>query len=230
MRIPRKICDDNGLDYHVIEKLSPPTELLEFYKRCLGEGFNDFIIENSWAFKNSVLGDRVYLTGTIAPLAKSSFGHSLPEMLANPSFLTTKTHNFSKENKNCTKQWINEVQPFCSKSGISKYDLFFWEHRNARFVANSFQNVDALAYITSIFNCRELIEIWLRVPRKERLDNSLHKLIIENTWPELLEYPINPDSEFGVLRKNASLYYFAVMGKWYLNKIKHSLSKMKYTS
>jgi len=98
--------------------------------------------------------------------------------------LTTKTHNYSKQNMLEVKRWINDVAPYVKKSRVSKFDLFFLEHRIGKWAANNFLNYDLLTNPLNIFNCRELIELWLSVSRAERVKKSIHKKIIELTWPE----------------------------------------------
>ena len=145
---------------------------------------------------------------------------NLPEILATPSYFVTKTHNYSKENKKEVIKWVQEVSSYSEVSGISKYDLFFWEHRCGKWTSNSFMNDDLLINVLNPFNCRELIETWLNVSRKERMNGAVHKKIIYNTWPELLQYKINPYDKYKVLQRNSLIYYLAVKAKYILGKIK----------
>ncbi len=133
----------------------------------------------------------------------------------------TKTHNFSKDNKKEVRRWIRDVHPYVHTSGLSKFDLFFWEHRVGNWTANSYLNSDLLTASLNIFNSRTIIETWLRVPRKQRMNNLIHKKIIELNWPELLEFPFNPDEKYGFLWKNSLPYYVAVWGKYTLDRLKY---------
>lgn len=92
--------------------------------------------------------------------------------------------------------------------------MFFWEHRFGKWASNSSMNYDVLVDSITPFNCRELIETWLMIPRKERMKCKLHNKIIEDNWPELLDIPINPGEKYQTLSKNSLLYYVGSMIKY----------------
>lgn len=219
--IPKEISNKHGFNYIILKDINLPTELIEFYKEKVGESINKSEARNAWTYFNSELIEYKRLDGNISPLAKSNFGRNLPEFLATPSYLVTKTHNYSKENFEKIIQWTNDVKGYSQLSDISKYDLFFWEHRVGKWTANSFMNSDLLIGSLNPFNCRELIETWLSVPRKNRMRGEIHREIVRLNWPELLDFPINPNERFGIIYKNSFLFYVA-------SRIKYLLEKDKY--
>lgn len=216
--IPKEISNRFNLDYFHMESLTLPLEIYKYFKENLGSNYNSYIARNAYSYYMSKISKYSFLTGDILPLVKSSFGKNLPEFFANKKYLVTKTHNFSKANENEVLKWINDVTPFTKKSGISKFDLFFWEHRIGKWTSNNFLNYDLLTEPLNLFNCRELIEIWLNVPRKERMRNSIHLELIKLTWPELLDFPINPDKKLNFLNQNSYLFYMLSFVKFYLEK------------
>ena len=132
--------------------------------------------------------------------------------------MVTKTHNYSRENLKEVKRWINDVKKYSKLSNISKYDLFFWEHRVGKWTTNSYMNSHILVGSLNPFNCRELIELWLRVAQNDRVNGEIHKGIIKLNWPELLEFPINPDTKFSFFYKNSILFYIGARAKYILGK------------
>ncbi len=219
IRIPKEISEKHKLDYRVIKDIDLPSSIAAEYKETLGSCFNPYAARLAWTYYNSELSEYVYLSGDIGPLARSSFGANLPEFLAKTSYLSAKTHNFSKENKKETSKWIGNVKENSKTSGISKYDLFFWEHRCGKWAANTFINTDLLVSMINPFNCRELIEIWLSVPRQYRNRGVLQRKIMSILWPELLNFPINPGSKSKTIRNHTALYYMAVRVKYALHKL-----------
>ncbi|EKU93000.1 Uncharacterised protein [Alloiococcus otitis] len=176
------------------------------------------VLNDALTLKKSAFKDRSFLTGDIIPLAKSNFGKNLPEKWATASYLVTKTHNYSRENKEYVKKWLKDVKEY---HYLSIYDLFFWEYRFGRWFPNSVINYDIWTDPFYLFNCRYLIELWLSIPRNQRTKYSLHEEIIKTNWPELLKIPINPHEKYlNKFFSNQYLYYLGSFGKYYLQGLK----------
>ena len=212
--IPKKITENYNLDYTILENLKIPNEINELYQKHLGSSFNKGIARNAWTYHQSKLEGHIFMSGDVIPLAKSNFGKNLPEFLATTSYLVAKTHNYSKENRREVKRWIKDIREYTNYSGVSKYDMFFWEHRFGKWASNSSINYDLVVDSITPFNCRELVETWLRIPRKERMHCKLHKKVIEDNWPELLDFPINPGEKHQILSNISILYYIGSMIKY----------------
>lgn len=216
--VPRKISSAFGLDYYKLDDLELPNELIATYQTNLGSNTNLSEARNAWTYYNSELSQHLRLDGGVIPLAKSNFGGDLPEFLAKPSYFVTKTHNYSKENYKEVIRWCKDIRPYVKSSKISAYDLFFWEHRFGKWSPNSYLNSDLLAETLNPFNCRELIETWLQVPRKNRMNKEIHKEIIRLNWNELLEFPFNPGGRFDIVYKHSLLFYIASKLKFTLER------------
>lgn len=212
--IPKEISKQHSFRHIVLEDLDLPNELIEVYKNKFGNSIVKSEARNAWTYYNSPLYEYCRLDGNISLLAKSNFGRNLPEYFAKPSYLVTKTHNYSKFNYKEVIKWCNNVDEYTQNSGISKYDLFFWEHRAGKWTTNSMMNSDLLIKSLNPFNCRELIETWLSVPKRNRINGEIHKEIISINWPELLEFPINPGSKYSIVYKNSFLFYIASIVKY----------------
>ncbi|MFA5670780.1 MAG: hypothetical protein WC967_16220 [Balneolaceae bacterium] len=219
--VPKELSKRFGFSYTIMQDLELPEEIVKQYLGKISINFAKVVARNAWTYYNSKLKDHIRLDGQVIPIAKSNFGKNLPEFLAKPFYLVTKTHNHSKENYTEIIRWYTEIDEYSKKSKISKFDLFFWEHRMGNWVGNSLLNSSLLTEPISIFNCRELIEAWLNVPRKERLNAEIHLELIKLNWPELLDFPINPGRKYNFLYKNSLLYYLASF-------VKHRLDRKNY--
>lgn len=214
--IPKQIAEQYKLDYRCIRTLDVPEDIAMNYRLELGSSYNSYIAKNAYTYSKTDIAKRTFLSGDIIPLVKSNFGKKAPEFLATGWFLVTKTHNYSKRNKLEVDRWVEDVKLNTKKSIISKYDLFFWEHRIGKWVANNLMNYDLLTESLNVFNCREIIEMWLSVPRNKRFEESIHKKIIQILWPGLLEFPINPNKKYQFINDNTWLSYLASIVKHYL--------------
>ena len=212
--IPRLLSKKFNFHHYEFNDLELPNELIKIYKAEIGNTFIHGEARNAWTYYNTPLRGYTRLDGNISPLAKSSFGRKLPESLATASFLVTKTHNFSKENFREVKRWRKNVVEKSKLSGISKFDLFFWEHRAGKWTTNSYMNFDLLAKSLNPFNCRAVIETWLRVPRKDLVGSKLHKEIIRLNWPELLDFPFNPDDKLSAVSYYSPIYFIGCYMKY----------------
>ena len=139
--------------------------------------------------------------------------------------MVAKTHNYARENRRHVERWARDIQPYATEANLSLFDLFYWEHRLGNWASNSLMNSYLLTDLLDPFNCRELMEIWLRVPREKRMNCNMHKEIIKRNWPDLLELPINPGDRFNFLDKNTGLYYAAVWAKWFHGKLSRDYLK-----
>lgn len=219
--IPQMMAKDLGFNHKLLFHSELPQEIYQKCQEEIGGIISPDELQNVWTYRNSQISNYIRLDGNVSPLGKSNFGRNLPEALATPSYLVTKTHNYAKENRREIKRWYKDVKDICKKSGVSKYDLFFWEHRSGNWTTNSLKNSDLFVDSLNIFNCRLLLEMWLRVPRKQRMDGAIHKGIINLNWSELLDYPFNPGQKYKILYNNSILYYVAVKAKYFLESFKY---------
>lgn len=219
--VPKEISKYFNLDYYCIKDLDIPEKVYNIFSNELGSNINNSIARNAYTYSKSNFAHYTFLSGDIIPLVKSSFGRNIPEAFATHQYLVTKTHNYSYYNKLEVKRWVKDIKPYARRSNISMYDLFFWEHRVGKWTANNLLNYDILTDSLNPFNCREIIETWLLVPRVERTKYSIHKDIIMQNWNELLKFPINPDRKNRLFYNSSLLFYVGSLVKYNLNKRKY---------
>lgn len=217
--IPKQISEDYKINYHILPVLDVPESKKEAIYEELAGSQNEGILRNAYTFNQSILSNLDALSGDIVSITKSSFGKNIPESLGTTSYLVTKTHNYSKENKAQVEQWREGVEDIYDKTNISIFDLFNWEHRLGKWLPKSMQNYDYLMNQLYIFNCRYLMKLWVSIPRAQRVEGSFHLKVIEKEWPELLDYPLNPDDKLiDSIFSHSALFYVGSYGKYILGK------------
>ncbi|SFC11094.1 hypothetical protein SAMN04488102_10385 [Alkalibacterium subtropicum] len=221
IRIPKQLTEKLGLTYRVFPREQLEESDYKHYQTMFSGTQNKRILENALTLKKSEYRDQSFVTGDIIPLVKSNFGRKLPEKLATPSYLVTKTHNYSKENKARITEWLNEVKGSAHENQVSLYDLFFWEMRLGRWLPNNMANYDTMSDPVLIFNNRHLIESWSAIPRAKRVDTAIHEMIIAKQWPELLDISLTSGGGLAnALTQQSYVYYLATFLKYGVHKFK----------
>ncbi|GAB2480773.1 hypothetical protein GCM10008929_02980 [Alkalibacterium psychrotolerans] len=224
IKIPRQLTNKLGLSYEVLPRAQMKKESYESFVSCFSGMQNRRILENALTLQQSELVSNQFVTGDIIPIVKSNFGKKLPEKLATVNYLVTKTHNYSSENKKIVRQWLKDVKMQAHENDVSLYDLFFWESRLGRWLPNNMSNYDSMSDPVLIFNNRRLIESWLSIPRKQRVEIDFHEEIIRRLWPELLDTPLTSGTgAINEMTKNSYVYYGATFFKYYLKKFKDKI-------
>ena len=102
-------------------------------------------------------------------------------------------HENSEFVHNEIDNWRNSLnlQP---STGVNVLDLLYWEQRLGNWGAQFPAEQDIAVEEVSPFNCRLLINLLLATPREERAAPHYRLLtqMIQNMWPEVLAFPINP--------------------------------------
>jgi len=227
IKISSEIADAMDIEYYVLPLKNIPNKLeQQIYNELNGEE-NDDILKNGYTYSKSKLKNYYSVPGDIISISKSPFGKNLPESFANLNYFLTKTHNYSSEIEEYIQSWIDNTKEYSQNSGISLFDLYNWEYRLGRWIPKSIKNYDYFIDQVYIFNCRYLIELWVSISKSERTNRSLHKEIIQKEWPELLEFPVNPDDKLkDKLFSNSYLFYIGSFIKYFLggrlyNEVSH---------
>lgn len=213
--IPRELTEQFGLTYQVLPEEQLDEGAYENYRTQFSGTQNKRILINALTLKRSGYRDQSFVTGDIIPLIKCNFGRKLPERLASPNYLVTKTHNYSKENKLLITQWLDDIKEVAHINYVSVYDLFFWEMRLGKWLSNNMANYDTMSDPVLIFNNRQLIESWLAIPRYKHVDTDIHEIMIEELWPELLDIPQTSGKGLvNAVTQNSYVYYLATFLKY----------------
>jgi hypothetical protein len=97
------------------------------------------------------------------------------------------------------EMWLSNAREAAEKCHINIGDLLLLEGKLGSWYAMNQLEWDIAQEVFEPFNCRNLIEIFLKVDEKytRQPANRLHKRIIIEFWPDVLREPINP-TPFGL--------------------------------
>lgn len=194
--IPKMILKGQA-QHKIIKDIEVPKSIYEKIKRNVtpNASFNSTslaftLLEN---FNNPAIinGDIVDQIGS------SLIGQNLPNFFATKRFFKCKLHNYSSKVDFDLENWMSSIE---SKE-ISFFDLFSWESRLGRWAHESNKIYSAMGIVSlNIFNCREVINLWLQIPRSQRSNMIIHRYYFLNNNSSLIKIPFNPGSRYGALR------------------------------
>ena len=213
--IPEQICREMGLPYQEIVPIAPEDALIEEISRHAGLcNAKDRISEGiAYCTANQ---ERARLHGDIiGQIGKSSVMNSVPDGLIGPRFLQCKIHNTDVLAREGMRAHIREIRQ--SGNGGDLCDLFAWESRCGRWAGQE-EALYALCGMNSlsIFNCREMILLWLQIPRRQRKQSLFHKWLIAACDARLVEYPFNPDARMNAAKAYWPVFYVATFAKQWM--------------
>jgi hypothetical protein len=139
---------------------------------------------------------RVAVTGSASEIGRTSF----KKQRQKPENAPVTAEDLAKLQKmglqpfvlDSYNQWLSGLGDLYN---VHPLDLFEWEQGHGNWLAMCQLEFDiAWQDIFTPYNCRKLLETMLSVKDeyRESPDYQLHKLLISNLWPELLDVPINP--------------------------------------
>lgn len=217
--VPREITKQRNIPYSGIQDTPPTQETQDFVEELFGHRRYAQIQsthEAHWPGLIRVGGD------IIDQIGKSAIGSYLPGFLAVPSFFLCKSHTYSLAAWRHTARWCRKAD--VSKSSLTRYELYAWEHRAGRWVSLTGSVLAVLGVREiNLFNCREMMNAWVGVPRKDRIHDRIHQEVFKITAPELLDIPFNPGVNTSRIKQIPVLFwagtytkYFRMMAKFWL--------------
>lgn len=222
VRVARELSVRFAFPYQILERQGLPQNTMRALRESMGPLYNERIAENSYTFSQSDLSARRPVPGDIVPLLKSNFGRDFPEERATVSYLKTKLHNYHPKVDQYLAAWLRDIKPYTEQTGYSIFDLCFWEQRLGRWLSNNINHYDWFEDRLMIFNCRYLMDLWIRIPRPQRIKTDWEVAMIDALAPELLSIPINPHEKWqDRLFANSTLYYWGTYLKYYLQSLRY---------
>ena len=217
--VPREITKRRHIPYSGIQDTPPERESLDFVEELFGHRRYAQIQsthEVLWPGLIRVGGD------IIDQIGKSAIGSYLPGFLAVPSFFLCKSHTYSLAAWRHIARWCRKAD--VSNSSLTRYELYAWEHRAGRWVSLTGSVLAVLGVREiNLFNCREMMNSWVGVPRKERINDQIHREVFQITAPDLLDIPFNPGINTSRIKQNPPLFwlgtyikYFRMMAKFWM--------------
>jgi hypothetical protein len=105
-------------------------------------------------------------------------------------------------------KWLSGCYDKCIQYNVRIINLFYWEERLGNWGTQIQLDKDIAQEDINPFNSRLFVSLYLSVKLKynDIPDFLLHRRVIKNLWPELLDIPINPSA------KNKILKTFKILG------------------
>ena len=214
--VPKIIVKSHGGHHSELPDLQAPQGWHQHVAQNFTPYPNPMAVNLAYTYRSSFDGFAFLSGDVLDQIGKSLLGQTLPEVFARPSFFACKSHNFSAQNRRHIEDWCDGVT---SAGSISRFDLFSLENRLGRWAHQSNLVLQALGVMAlNVYNCRQLIEIWLAVDRADRAHKRIHKALFETMCPTLIEIPFNPGSSPDWVKTNAPAFLLATYGKFYLQK------------
>lgn len=222
--LPERICEAMRSEHRLIRPQRAPESYSTAVKEVVGEYFNPSAIDLAYTYKKNY-GNAALINGEIiGQIGKSSIFNASPRYLAVSSYFFTKTHNYSYAAWKENLKHVNELKAHAP--GPLIFDLFALENRCGRWAAQSSELYSACGVnMLNVFNCRELINLWLKVSSKERVKSRIHVGLLEINSPELLKYPCNPEAKKKWARKGPLTYFAASHVKYLIESRRYVLRR-----
>jgi hypothetical protein len=167
--------------------------------------------------------DVTLLNGNVSEIARNYFGF-MPRSLVDERYLTCAIDlELSPLTRAELARWLPEARKACARGRIELSDLFYWEFRMGCWQAYVQVQLGGMLDIFTPYNCRKLLETLLSAPKGARsgVVAPLYREMIAQSWPELLDVPINPSKSrsyrvrAGAFMRRHALLNFAAKASWY---------------
>lgn len=207
LAIPKKMLGDLGLTLNVHGNM--PALRDEFYRdlRHNVEGARQLPKTVAIQYYHDFCSDKINLNGNGSEIARSFYGVGHNDLsITSEKVLTLSGYRSQSDNPylvKAIKDWLVDARAVAEESKVPIMDLFYWEQRMGNWGGAFISEQDIAVEGFMPFNNRKLLMLTLGVEQKYRCapDYILHRKLIEHMWPELLKYPINPETFKEKLRK-----------------------------
>ena len=214
LTIPPRLASVLGLEYTQFDDVKVSDEQIAVFDSIDEKGL--------WPNTTLTLADtilcrfqgHVIISGDICDqVGKCGLHQNVPESLAIPSFFQTKIHNTDNRVRKHIQDWIDDVRT--SDEKVSIMDLFAIESRVGRWANETNMIYCNLGLVSlNIFNSRRIIYSWASLSRKERRKAVIHKSVLKNVCPQLLDIPYESAGIVERVSKSSwPFFYLASMAK-----------------
>jgi len=210
--VPDKISKKLGINFVVKH---PTKQLPGWFNLILSQNVTcaRFLPKTCIIYDKLIEEDnRININGNASEICRNYFDKRCKLDLQNVSSELLATKMFGKEPAPLfvireIDQWKDNLNNL-SVDGINILDFLYWEQRLGNWGAQYPAEQDIAVEEISPFNCRMIIESLSSLPRKLRAapEYPVYKELIQYMWPETLEFPINPQSMFSVIKNRIDPY------------------------
>jgi hypothetical protein len=210
--IPQKLLQKAGLTFNVVMAREPmDPEFKKIFEQNVTHA-RPHLAKALGIYQNYKLFDgKLNITGNGGEIARSYYYYFLHHKTLDPKTLTriSKYDDIPYVVKAFDKT-LADTADAAKGSGISLFDLLYWEQRMGNWGAMYPAEQDIAIEEFSPFNNRRLLMTMLSVDRKYRMPPSylLFRKITEVLWPEALEEPVNPEKLKARIREEVKKIYY----------------------
>jgi hypothetical protein len=199
MAIPKALLKKLNLEFHILDPYIAIDK--DFEKAFLNNNryASRFFLHHIYNYYLN-FQNKVNLPGNIAshPFWKDKFfkKHITVQYLA---FINgVEQYEFARKKY---KEWLSESYDICMQSRIRIVNLFYWEERLGNWGTQIQMEKDIAQEEFNPFNSRKLMCLYFSVKQdyNQIPDLQMHREIIKNLWPELLDFPFNPSLKHAML-------------------------------
>ncbi|MEL3901251.1 MAG: hypothetical protein P1P60_00230 [Treponema phagedenis] len=217
--IPKAMTDGMRCSYSQVPDMEPESDFYEAILDIIGPYYYKSDMAMAYTHKKQFGELAVVNSSIIDLLGKNSKTVFLPVFCASPKYFVTKLRNASKYTDGEMKKYLSPIYNSALKKFV--YDLFGWEILCGRYLAYSHAIYAAAGIVLlDFFNCREILNDWIQIKRVHRKRHIIHKFFLSKLAPDLLKFPVNPDTKFKTLRESRILYFFATYLRFFIRKLK----------
>lgn len=216
--VPTKICQMLHLPYQAIPDEMAPHAWTNGIAAEMHPYLDESEVNNVYTYRVHMNGKANADGSIIDEVGKSTQENAVPAMLINVPYMMCKLHNYEKSAKTEVKKYIDEIERYGEREHIA--DLFAMEQKLGRRVsqASVMYSLCGIMYL-NLFNCREIILQWARIPRKIRVKKYIPYEFLRRNDADLLKIPFNPGSKSVTLAKKFwPIFYIATFLKYYFMK------------
>lgn len=219
LKIATQICAQLGLSHAELPDVPMPKAMAEHIFYYAGKYNSERTLSHVYTYGSAFRGKALVNGDIIGQVGKSSISNAVPNRFATAGFFQCKMHNTAPQMRANLQHWMDGVK--AAGDGRWMCDLFAVENRCGRWAPQS-GTLYGLAGITVLnqFNCAELIRLWMSVDRRLRVEQYLHRQLLEQESPELLKFPFNAATKTDVFRKSPWLFLIATHGKFLLQRLR----------
>ncbi|NVP23149.1 hypothetical protein [Treponema phagedenis] len=218
--IPKKICKLKNKKYIQIPDLQPSDEFVSKITEIIGQHYYKSDIAMAYTYKDT-FGASASITGDIIDqLGKSALVNLLPTFLATSNYFVAKKRNISPDAKKEVAIYLKRIKKE-KHNWPYVYDLFGLEDQCGRWAGYA-RTIYSAAGITllNIFNCKEIIDDWIRIRRSKRKKHCIHIYFLHALARDLLQIPFNPDEKFKFVSNSKVLFFLATHIRHLIKKIR----------
>jgi len=146
------------------------------------------------AYRDALPGATLHIRSNVGETARAKF----VQLYGNPDTVTpefvARIWKTGMESDASAVQAFREFLQAIDFQHIHNYrplDMFHWEHRTAIWHSMVLNETDVAFSTISAYNAHFILDYMFSAPMEERVNGNLFRAIINETWPELNQWPVN---------------------------------------